>query len=97
MKHNKELFALMECGHAVNTCGVGPSKDGKYNNFAFSRFCADCKCGYIANQPEQLEGRSAECAYGCGQFKPSNVELAFFEYLPGNEKDSFYCGCYGWD
>lgn len=29
--------------------------------------------------------------------KASNWNLPFFSYKPDQEKDEFYCGCWGWD
>jgi len=46
----------------------------------------------------ELEGRTARCR-DCGREVPSHKNLAFFNYAPQStdNKDSYYCGCYGWN
>lgn len=47
-----------------------------------------------------LEGRRARCAYykgKCQSEADSKRGLAFFEHLPEQEFDRYYCGCRGWD
>lgn len=47
--------------------------------------------------PEQLKGRIAKCGHGCGAMQSSSLNLAFFEYLPNQTVDRYYCGCFGWN
>lgn len=42
----------------------------------------------IMRKQPNLDGRMAECAYGCGSMKPSSVKLAFFEYRGPDSPDS---------
>lgn len=74
---------MMSCGHAANaTCGDKPS-------------CAICYCMEQKDTPD-LTGRTAVCSYGCNPV-PSNMNLPFFKYRPGQDRDEYYCGCFGWD
>jgi len=46
--------------------------------------------------------RLARCAYFAGEkgthaLVPSKKELAFFESMPDQDYDQYYCGCRGWD
>ena len=52
--------------------------------------CDDFECD------DRLDGREARCP-DCGHREPSAPGLAFFQYRPDKEYDSYYCGCYGWD
>lgn len=75
---------MMECGHSANaTCDGKPA-------------CAICSCYKIAESSPDLTGRKAKCPY-CKKTVTSNTDLPFFEYRPGHECDSYYCGCRGWD
>lgn len=76
---------LMKCGHTAM------ARDDKGNPV-----CPICMCIEIANAKPNLEGRKARCSY-CGYETPSKVSLPFFEYLPNEKYDSYYCGCRGWD
>lgn len=46
-----------------------------------------------------LSKRKARCSYysSCKQEVSSMGNLAFFEYKPHKDYDSYYCGCWGWD
>lgn len=85
----KPYEVIMECGHAANaTCKGEP-------------ICVICTgihpgAKTIAKTPD-LTGRTARCSYGGHADVPSRLNLAFFEYLPGQEFDRYYCGCYGWN
>jgi len=78
---------LMKCGHtSYATCNGKPA-------------CVICDCTEIEREvydTEGLEGRKAKCSL-CGQIVDSNWGLAFFEYRPDREYDSYYNGCRGWD
>lgn len=79
---------LMKCGHAsqAEVCG--------------DPVCTICfgitpeAIQIEENHPE--EGREAKCSL-CGKIAKSSLDLAFFEYRPDDETDSYYCGCIGWD
>lgn len=67
--------------------------------------------GAIDVSTPDLTGRRARCAYfgivvtsrydchgrNCNCIVPSTKSLAFFEYRPVDEYDSYYCGCRGFD
>lgn len=75
---------LMKCGHISNAeCDGKPA-------------CAICNCTELAEEQMNLEGRLAICSH-CGYTTKSSENLAFFEYRPTCETDTFYCGCFGWD
>lgn len=44
----------------------------------------------------RLENREAKCTE-CGHKTQSRADLPFFEYLPNEEYDKYYDGCFGWD
>lgn len=81
---------LMKCGHtaaAVDTSG--------------NPVCPMC-LGILPGADEvetnvpNLDGREAHCG-SCGTATPSRLNLPFFEYHPNHDRDSYYCGCRGWD
>ena len=81
---------LMGCGHVANA-----------RNGAGGPSCIICVgihpgAEQVAEQQPSLDGRMSECWY-CHKAMPSSLGLAFFEYRPGYEVDSYYCGCRGWD
>ena len=86
------MKAMMNCGHAANATH---SKTGQ-------PVCAICSgltpdADIVVATPD-LTGRSAVCGIvTCLAAAPSSVELAFFEYRPRQEYDTYYCGCRGWD
>ena len=86
---------LMKCGHTSDATYI--DKEGVRRNVCFP--CSGIREG--AYEPEtdlpNLEGRVAECCYGCGSSTASKIRLPFFEYLPDRDTDRYYCGCYGWD
>jgi len=63
------------------------------------------RCAYYGKKSADGRYRSRnESNYGdrtpgaiCRCEEPSSSSLPFFEHLPGNEFDEFYCGCHGWD
>lgn len=82
-------MVLMGCGHAANAI----DKAGK-------PVCVICigldpRAKAIIKTPN-LKGRRANCAY-CGRSQSSDDDLAFFEYRPSKDFDSYYDGCRGWD
>lgn len=84
------MCVMMKCGHTAN------AKDEKGNPV-----CAICyrenKDAVIVNEKQpNLMGRKARC-WQCGDIAPSNYLLPFFKYNENGEKDSYYCGCRGWD
>jgi hypothetical protein len=50
----------------------------------------------VTDERPDLEGRMMYC---CEEYElfPSRWEAAFFQYRPGMEDDTFYCGHAGWD
>lgn len=83
------MVPLMKCGHTANAVDQD-------NN----PVCVICNCREIARtnsaMKELLIRRKARC-FECGRIEDSNLNLAFFEYKPLSDYDSYYCGCYGWD
>ena len=78
---------MMACGHAENgTC------DGK----PCCVICMGTPESMTEAVPPNLERRTAICPY-CKSKVQSDMSLAFFEYRPGKDYDSYYCGCRGWD
>lgn len=89
---------LMACGCRAN----GTEKD------TGRPACAIHHCFETAPAPD-LTGRVARCQYYggritgsyrggiCSSEQPSSLELAFFAHKPNEERDSYYCGCCGWD
>jgi len=84
------MHPIMECGHAANAI----DSQGR----PVCVICALIRDGWnkVADPQPDLSGRQAQCAM-CGKVAPSDGELAFFEYRPDEEFDSYYCGCEGWD
>lgn len=83
---------LMECGHV----GSGRTTDCK-------PVCAICVGDYTPSDPAlqvvptpDLTRRLARCI-SCSDERLSSVALALFKHDPEWTKDSFYCGCRGWD
>lgn len=79
---------MLSCGCAANAT----DKDGKPT-------CAiHIGLGHKivpVNSPN-MAGRIARCS--CGNERPSDSDgLAFFQYRQDSAKDSYYCGCWGWD
>lgn len=62
-------MTMMTCGHAANATRHTP--DGSIPS------CAICDCVEQAPAPD-LTGRQARC--GCGEVRPSDPDLAFFEF-----------------
>lgn len=88
---SQSKMPLIACGHTAQGF-VGSDRS--------QPVCVICygmkpEAQIIAETPD-LEGRVARCA-DCGKERPSNINLPFFEHRPHMEKDSFYCGCLGWD
>lgn len=84
------MAIMMTCGHTAQ--GVRVLADGSRQEA-----CVICGCSEPAAEVPNLEGRTARCAYNCGSERPSSLTLAFFEHKPNEDKDRYYCGCYGWD
>lgn len=86
---------LMKCGHTSS--GTYTDKEGVKRVVCIS--CVGIREGAeeIETELPNLEGRIAKCCYGCGSSAESKIRLPFFEHLPDNETDRYYCGCYGWD
>ena len=79
---------MMACGHAAN------ARSGERPVCAVC-FGIDPRAEQEVAVPD-LSGRTARCAYGCGSERPSEVGLAFFEYLgPGSREALEVCGTCG--
>ncbi len=84
---------LMACGHTAN------AHDEQGNPVCV--ICTGIHPGadQVAEKPD-LTGRMAECL-GCRHTPPTQTQsswnLPFFRYQPGQQTDSYDCGCYGWD
>lgn len=81
------MMYRMKCGHIANATSNGKP------------VCAICSCFEVereCKENEGLEGRIAKCT-SCNNTTPSNWGLPFFKYKPDEERDAYYCGCYGWD
>ena len=81
---------MMKCGHVA----LGVDKANK-------PVCPICigirpEAEEIETNLPNLTGRMAKCPY-CPSRRPSQLDLPFFEHLPHEPCDSFYCGCRGWD
>lgn len=86
---------MMLCGHAANAT----NKEGK----PVCVICIGIISGAEDINPEQIaKGRMAYCSY-CNKERPSSSDLPFFgkgyihHGVRDETKDSFYCGCLGWD
>lgn len=58
------------------------------------------RCHYYGKRTGRMNECNFEGSHGsiCHCEQPSSLGgLAFFEYKPSQEFDSFYCGCHGWD
>lgn len=75
---------MMKCGHAANAT----NKSGK-------PICAICHGltpdAQIVVEPPNLTGRIAKC--GCGNEKPSSLDLPFFEYCGPGSWSASICTC----
>lgn len=81
---------LMKCGcvaQGVDACG-GPICA------VHAGFTPDARI--IDENPPDLTGRKAKCTY-CKNVRDSALTLPFFEHRPTDERDGYYCGCYGWE
>lgn len=81
---------LMKCGHSAQ------GRDAKGNPVCTCCYGIKSGATEIAEVVPNLVDRKAKCGY-CNTTVPSDVDLAFFESRPTLDKDSFYCGCRGWD
>ena len=89
---------MMECGHAANATTV---REGKP-----IPCCAICGAlgavsGWdVISTIQPAPDRVARCSYygrRCRGEAASSSSLAFFQSLPGEAFDRYYCGCWGWD
>lgn len=83
---------MMKCGHAANAVRTG-------TNEPICVICIGIHPGadQVDDNPPNLTGRKACCAYGKHAIVDSTPNLAFFEHKPDKEMDEYYCGCHGWD
>jgi hypothetical protein len=80
----------MACGCIANGYLVGKDE-------TMTPCCVIHDCDDVANEVPDLSERVATCY--CGRERASSEAgmLAFFSHRPNAEKDSYYCGCRGWD
>ena len=80
----------MKCGHTANA--------KKMNGEPVCAICIGLTSGaeIVETNLPDLSGRKAKCP-DCKKIVDSNYNLAFFEYRPEYNYDSYYCGCRGWD
>lgn len=87
---------LMKCGCAAQAVD---SDSG-------APYCLTHDCTEVEEGEVDLSGRRARCSYygtnskyakPCRAEGDSSLNLAFFEYKPDAEYDTYYCGCWGWD
>lgn len=100
------MKVMMACGHAANSTQT-------LNDGTTRPSCIICLCSEVGVQPDLtdrvarcfyfgVKTRKNECRVCtrdgfCGCYRPSSMDLAFFEYHPDKEFDDFYCGCQSWD
>ncbi len=85
----KEALPLMRCGHTAQ--GRDTTTHKPICIICFGLFPGATT---PVNDPDLL-GRVSKCI--CGRETPSKLELAFFRIGLPDGKDSYYCGCSGWD
>ena len=84
---------MMKCGGAGNAMTW---KDGKPIPCCSRHHWHTEDAITIDDNPPSLENRMASCT-DCHILTSSNLHLAFFHYMVGQEFDEYYCGCQGWD
>lgn len=84
------MTVMMKCGHAANA----QDETGK----PVCVICIGIRDGAdeVVEAPD-LTGRTAFCVYGKHAEVPSDLSLPFFEHLPDQPRDRYYCGCFGWN
>jgi hypothetical protein len=97
------MATMMRCGHAAQ----GTTGTGEPVCVICAGLTPDARV--VADQAEAvaaLAGREMRCSYLNGRDgrpcagrtpRPSDPSAAFFGHRPGEEFDSFYDGCWGWD
>jgi hypothetical protein len=92
-----KTMPTMQCGHQ----GLG--------TFEGEPVCLVCfpkpESMKLNADPPDVTGRRARCCYygsrakgrKCTGEEDSHYGLPFFHHRPGEEFDSYYCGCWGWD
>jgi hypothetical protein len=84
-------------------CSLSPYTNSYYGDPDHT-ICTSC-AGKRYRAASDLTGRMAKCHYKSGRDGKahangpvaSSFSLAFFEYKPDQEFDTYYCGCWGWD
>ena len=88
---------IMKCGHASVLKWRGGND--------LTPYCPICNCTEIDHEItdpyEGLEGRMSVCGEHKDRFEdsitPSRWDLPFFNYRPEFTRDTYYCGCWGWN
>ncbi len=99
----EEIKPMMKCGHVANA--VRKLNGGE--EVPVCVICAgiDTGASEIDESPPDLSKRYAKCGYKRKRngtlhgpaVRSDKDKLAFFEHLPDEEFDDYYCGCWGWD
>ena len=84
---------LMKCGHRDNARTADHKPCCVLCTGNPAAFIIDRE---ILDDADGLEGRHAVCEM-CGRRVDSQWSLPFFEYRPGKNTDTYYCGCGGWN
>ena len=105
---HKKNVPLMKCGHSANgrnsktgrpVCVIcaGLTPDAEIEVETPSLEGRTARCAYYGARPYKNECPKCRGRERCKCEEQSSSNLAFFEYRPDAEYDSFYCGCSGWD
>jgi hypothetical protein len=85
---------LLRCGCAPSGYG-GCGDDVGWTCWLHPLDTVPMKESEILSFKKTIESRQASCS--CGLKKKSDPALPFFNIRLGQETDSFYCGCKGWE
>jgi hypothetical protein len=100
------MGTMMECGHSANATTTIKGKTVPCCAICIMAGTEQDKAMRIAGgETYDLSARTAVCSYGSGKGNvhpdgrpvPSSSDLPFFRHLPDQERDQYYCGCFGWD
>jgi len=80
------MAVLMTCGCATTA---------KLTNTG-QPYCLVHDVTEIAHTTPSLRGRTAVC-HVCGRTTASSFDLFLFHHFSHIERDSYYCGCQGWN
>ena len=100
-------YVMMKCGHQAQ----GVDRDGKPVCVICAGVVPGAyeiaekpdlvgrkaRCAYYGKMPRRNECSVCTWDKPCQCERDSVLGLAFFEYVPDEEFDVFYCGCHSWD